>query len=57
MLTVLARNLAYDCVTAPVDKGGATDVICLDFGKMFDRVSHNILFSKLKKHGFEKGTV
>jgi len=44
----------YDGVTVWVDEGRALDVVCLDFSKAFENVSHNILLGKFRKCELEE---
>ncbi|GAB0207205.1 mitochondrial enolase superfamily member 1 [Grus japonensis] len=47
----------YDKVTCLVDEGKAVDVVCLDFSKVFDTISHSILLEKLAAHGLDRHTL
>lgn len=40
-----------------VDKGRAMAIVCLDFCKAFDAVSHKTLTEKLLKSGLDEQTV
>lgn len=44
---------ASDEMTSSVDDGRAVDVIYLDFGKVFDRISYHTVVSRLEHHGEE----
>ena len=47
----------YEDVTGWVDRGRVADVVYLDFRKAFDIVPHDILITKLRKHGIDECTV
>ena len=47
----------YDKVTCLVDEGKAVDVVCLDFSKAFDTISHSILLEKLAAHSLDGRTL
>ena len=47
----------YDVITAVPTSTQPVNVVCLDFRKAFDTVSHNILLGKLRKHGMDEWTV
>ncbi len=46
----------YDQVTHIVDEGKTRDIVCLEFSKTFDNVSHSILLEMLAAHDLDRGT-
>jgi len=47
----------YGGVIVLVDKGQATDIICLALCKAFDTVPHDVLVSELEGHRFDRWTI
>jgi len=47
----------YNDMTGWVDEGKTLDVAYLDFSKVFDIVSHNILLGKFRKYGLDEWSV
>ena len=45
----------YNGVTGSVNKGGAMDVVCLDFSKAFGTIFQNIIVAKLLRWSLVSG--
>ena len=52
----LTNLIFYDQVTSLVDKEKTADVVCQDFSKAFDVVSHSIFPGNLAAHGLDRYT-
>jgi len=53
----LTNVISYDKVTCLVDEGKAVDIVCLDFSKAFDTISHSMVLEKLAAHGLDGCTL
>ena len=47
----------YDVIIDWVEQWRAVDVVYLDFSKVFDTVSHNVLIMRLRKRGTDEWMV
>lgn len=43
-------------MTGLVEKGRVVNIVCLDFRKAFDTISHKILIYKMLMYGLDKQT-
>ena len=50
----LTNFLSYRKVFETIDKGDEYDIVYLDFSKVFNRVPHRKLLSKVKAHGIDE---
>ena len=48
--------LTVEELAGEINKGGQTDIILLDFSKVFDKVPHKLLLLKLDFYGIRGGT-
>jgi len=49
--------LTINDLAVNLNNGGQTNVIMLDFTKVFDKVSHELLYCKLKNYGIRGNTL
>ncbi|KAK4825786.1 hypothetical protein QYF61_002370 [Mycteria americana] len=57
ILSAITWHIQDNQVTCLMDEGKAVDVVCLDFSKAFDTISHSILLGKRAAHGLDGRTL